>query len=197
MGKSFELLGMAAFNIMVAIILSTTFLTGASPETVNALTQENVEGFVSKVADITSGKNEDIDQFTITEYLMTHINDDGVFVSKINYGMADMMDNEHDLEMDKMTYISHTISGLKSMQKHETAVRIEHIEIADNARSATVTTTNYERGIMPYDDGFGDPRMIPVVGTSYCEQRLVLSTGNIIQMAGADCNTNIDFNDQY
>jgi len=196
MGKSIELLGLAAVNIIIAMVLSATFLT-KSDTAVKELTQANVEQFVNDVAQVSGGLREDMDQFSITKYFMKHIAEEGMFISTIEYAMPDMPSSERTLEMDKMNFISHVLQGMGTMNKHETAVQIEYIKIVDNGKRATVMTTNYERGVMPVEDGFGDTQMMPITGTSYCEQELVLSTGNVIQMAGANCDTDINFTNSY
>ena len=196
MGKSFELLGLAAFNVFIAIILSAMFLTkdGAS---VRSLTETNIEQFVTEVAAVSGGKRDDMDSYSITKFFMDHIAENGLFTSEIEYAMPDMPASTRTLEMDKLNFISHVLEGMKTMTRHESAVKIEYIKIADSGKSAKVMATNYERGIMPVNDDFGEARMIPVMGTSYCEQEIVLSGKNVIQMVGADCSTNIDFSDSY
>ncbi len=196
MGKSFELLGLAAFNIFIALILSMTFLTKGNTK-VSALTETNVTHFITEAADVAGGKRQEMDQFSITEYFLAHIADHGLFTSTIEFTIPEMEASSRTLEMDKNNYISHVLEGSKAMTKRETEVKIEYIKIAEGGKSAKVNTTNYERGVMPVEDGMGEARMMPVTGTSYCEQELVLSDKHIIQMAGASCSTNIDFSDSY
>ncbi|MCB9991930.1 MAG: hypothetical protein H6867_11290 [Rhodospirillales bacterium] len=197
MGKSFEMMGLAAFNIFIAIILSSVFLTKGGSSSVNSLTESNIERFINDVTAISGGQRDDMDAYSVTDFLMTHIAENSNFKTEIEYGLPDMPSNMRTLEMDKMNFISHTLQGMKAMTRHESAVRIEYIKIADSGKSAKVMTTNYERGIMPVSDDFGEARMMPVTGTSYCEQELVLSGKNVIQMAGANCSTSIDFSDSY
>lgn len=192
MGKSFELLGLAAFNILLAIVLSAKFLSGGA-DAVRALTQDNVAAFINEAANISAGKNEDMKKLDIIDYLMAHVSDDGVFKSTIDFTLPDAESDSRTLEMSKQEFISHVIEGLHAMDKHETAVTIEYVRISADGRNADVRTTNYERGMMPVDDGMGGAEMMPVTGTSYCEQKLLLSEKNIIQMAGADCSTSINF----
>lgn len=196
MGKSLELLGLAAFNIFIALILSATILSNGNGR-VSTLDETNVTHFITEVADVAGGKREDMDPFSITEYFMAHIADHGKFISNIEFSLPDMSSDSRMLEMDKKNFISHTLEGMKTMSQRETAVEIEYIKIADNGKSAKVTTTNYERGVMPVEDGMGEAQMMPVTGTSYCEQELVLSRENIIQMAAANCSTSISFSDSY
>ena len=196
MGKSIELLGLAAFNIFIAIVLSTPVLS-KSDAAVSSLTESNVERFINEMAQVSGGLREDMDAYSITGYFMNHIADGGVFKTRIAYDLPDMPTNEREHEMDKLNFISHVLQDTKSMERHETAVKIEHIKIVENGRRAQVMTTNYERGVMPIADGYGEPRMVPVTGTSYCEQDVVLSGKNIIQVAGVNCSTNIDFAESY
>jgi hypothetical protein len=51
--------------------------------------------------------------------------------------------------------------------------------------------------MMPMDDGFGDIAKVPVLGTSYCEQRVVLNDAKVIQLDGADCTTTISFEEAF
>ena len=83
------------------------------------------------------------------------------------------------------------------MKKHETKTQIDYIDVADDGLSARVVTTNYERGMMPSQDSFGDETMIPVLGTSYCEQRLILAESEFIQMDGAECTTTINLEEAF
>lgn len=199
MGKSIELLGLAAFNVFIALILCATFLSGngGGKDRVETLTEDNVAIFIAEVSDVAAGKKQQMDGFGITEYLMTHIADHGVFKSTISFTMPDAPASSRELEMDKMNFISHTLQGMKTMEKRETVVKIDYIQIADNGKTASVTTTNRERGVMPVDDGSGEMKKIPVEGTSYCEQKLELSDKKIIQMAEAKCSTSIDFANSY
>ncbi len=83
-GKSFELLGLASFNIFLAMILSVTFLGHAGKSgTMTALTQDNVEAFIKETTDISAGKNPEFDNLGIAEYLMAHIQDGSRFAATV------------------------------------------------------------------------------------------------------------------
>ena len=106
MGKSFELLGLAAFNVFIAIILSAMFLTkdGAS---VRSLTETNIEQFVTEVAAVSGGKRDDMDSYSITKFFMDHIAENGLFTSEIEYAMPDMPASTRTLALDKLNFIRH------------------------------------------------------------------------------------------
>ncbi len=188
-GKSFELIGMAAFNMFLAAILSVTFLGKSESTGLNRLTDESISQFIHEAADITSGDREGVDPMGITEYLMQHIDDEGVFKSTIQIDMPQVRQKEQKLELNKKDYIGHVIEGLKSMKDHEETTRIESIEIANGATKARVVTSSAERGAVPVD-GEDGPATMQVRGITYCEQELVLKE-KIIKMAGAVCSTNI------
>ena len=195
MGKSFELLGLMTFNVFLALVLSATFLSGSDPLTIKTLTESHVENFLHEMSDISSGEG-DITDYDITRYFMNHIAENGNFISTLSYSMGNGNEQEKELAMNKNEFISHVVEGLKSMQNRETLVQVEHIEINAAGKAAKVVMTNYERGVMPMDNGFGEVAMVPVQGTSYCEQELVL-TDSVIQLQSAQCSTQMSFSDSY
>ena len=194
MGKSLELLGLASFNVMIALVLSVAFLSHAGGK-MDRLTEASVTAFITEVSEISAGKRKDMDPYSITSYFMTHITQDGSFKTTLRYSIPEMPDDERQMEMDKMNFISHTLQGLQTMADRETMVKVEFVQIEDGGKSAAITTTNYERGMMPVDDGSGTVNMMPVQGTSYCEQKVILNDKRLIQMAGATCTTDITFSE--
>jgi len=197
MGKSFELLGLATFNIILAMILSTTFLSGSNLPKLEKLTEDNVSIFLDEVASIASGSKKDMDSYAITSYFMGHISDDSLFKTTMQYSIDGMEDSSRELEMGKMSYISHVLQSAKMVNNYETLTKIDYVKVYNNGKRASAITTNYERGMMPMDDGSGTQTMVPIIGTSYCEQEIILSEDNIIQMAGAVCTTDLSFEDSF
>lgn len=193
MGKTFELLGLAGFNIFIAMILSVTFLTGGEPaQRHKNLTEANVISFITEMSDISSGRLADMDSYAITSYFMDHIAEDGIFKTVMRYDIPDMPSDERELEMDKLDFIGHTLQGMRSMANYETRTDVDFVEVAHDGKYATVMTSSYERGMMPVDDGSGEERLMPVLGTSYCEQSVILSN-EVIKVAGAKCTTDLSF----
>jgi hypothetical protein len=199
-GKSLELLGLATFNIFVAIIMSATFLSGGGKkDVVSALNEENIEKFINDVSDISNGKTA-MDTYAITSYLMDHVADSGSFKTKLEYTMQDGTSDQRTLEMDKKDFISGILQGLqnnKNITQHETKVRIEYIKIADGGKRAEATTTTYERGMMEMPDDAGQSALTPIDSVSYCEQTFALSEKKLIQMSVATCTTSINFSSEF
>ena len=192
--KSMELMGLAALNVLVALVLSVTFLSHAGGK-MDVLTEPSVTDFINEMSEISSGKRKDMDQFSVTSYFMDHIAQNGSFKTTLRYSIPEMPDDERQMEMDKMNFISHTLQGLQTMADRETLVKVEFVQIESGGKSAAVTTTNYERGMMPIDDGSGTVNMMPVQGTSYCEQKVIMNEKRIIQIASASCTTDITFSE--
>ena len=204
MGKSVELLGLAAFNIFLALILAATFLSGGGKEgksaRLDSLTEDHVSGFIKEVNEITSGARTDMDSFKVSKYFMDHIAETGKFINTVSYEMPQANGQEKTLEMGKMDFISHILQGMKQGEgeapaQGQSSVSIENIDIADNGKIAHIVTTSQERGVMPMDDGSGEATMVPIVGVSYCEQTVVLESKSI-QMQNAKCTTTVNYADQ-
>lgn len=190
-------MGLATFNIFVALTLSATVLSGKGDEGIKTLTHENISAFVNDVAAISGGLKTEMDQHTIVEYFIAHMTENGRVKASISYKLAAEDEQQRDMDMGRMEYINYVLQGMKAMKKHETKTQIDFIDVADDGLSARVVTTNYERGMMPSQDSFGDEAMIPVIGTSYCEQRIVLAESEVIQMDGAECTTTINFEEAF
>lgn len=190
-------MGLATFNIFVALTLSATVLSHKDDGGIAALTHDNITIFVNDVAAISGGLKTEMDEHNIVEYFIAHMTENGRVKASISYKLAAEGEQERDMDMGRMEYINYVLQGMKAMKKHETKTQIDYIDVADDGLSAHVVTTNYERGMMPSQDSFGDETMIPVLGMSYCEQRLVLAESSVIQMDGAECTTTINFEEAF
>jgi len=198
MGKSFELLGLITFNVFIALILSATFLSSAgkgSAAIPDRLTEPYVASFIEEFAAITGGQRGDMDSYALADYFMNHLGKESHFITTLRYSIPDQPEERRTLEMDRTTFIGNVMQGQKAMDKHETKVQIEYIDISDDEKSATVLVTNYERGLMPVDDGAGNEVIMPVQGTSYCEQKLSIDEKFLIRIDGATCTTDIVFSE--
>ncbi|MBI4030902.1 MAG: hypothetical protein HY370_04445, partial [Proteobacteria bacterium] len=186
------------FNVFIALILSVTFLsrTGAGSASIpDRLTEPYVVRFIEEFAAITGGQRTDMDSYALADYFMDHLSKEIRFTTTLRYSIPDQPEEKRTLEMDRATFIGNVMQGQRTIDKHETKVRIEYIDIADDEKSATVLVTNYERGLMPVDDGAGNEVIMPVQGTSYCEQKLSLDENFLIRLDDAICTTDIVFSE--
>lgn len=190
-------MGLATFNVFIALTLSVTVLNNRDNGGVDKLTEANVTAFVDDIAKAAAGLRTDMTQHTLVEYLMAHLTENSRYATSITYRVGNTGPQERDMEMGRMEFINFVLQGLKSMEKHETKTKIDYIKVEDSGKAAHVVVTNYERGMMPMDDGFGDVQKVPILGTSYCEQKVVLSSAGIIQLDGAECTTTINFEDAF
>ena len=192
MGRTFELFGLMTFNVFLGLFLSANFLNSAGTHSLTRLDEASVKTFITHIADISMGKDTSMDHLDVTEYFMAHIKDGSNFHNRVTYDLPYVQDNEQETDMDKMTYISYVIRSLSGKAAHHSSdVEIEYIQVSDTGDSATVMTVNHESGQMPVGQGGDQARMIPVAAASYCEHELVLTKDKKIQLAGANCMTDI------
>jgi hypothetical protein len=187
-GKSLELMGLAAFNAFLAMVLTVTFLGSSSKAHLNKLTEANIRSFIAEATKVSTGQG--VDQFGITEYLMKHIDDASTFTTKLAYDIPNTDSEEQTVELGKKDYISHVLEDIKHVKGAEATTNIEDIHIEDGATQARVVTTSYERGEMAVTGPDQNPTTLPIRGISYCEQTIILKD-QTIRMAGATCSTNI------
>lgn len=194
MGKSFELLGMMAFQTFLLLIVSVSIMATSKEKTQKELTRATVENFIHELSDITGGRNKDIDAYGVTEYLMTHLSQDGEYKTLMSIN-EDRLRNipEEEIVMDKLEYISNVLQGLKSIEQHKAEIQIEHVDITPDGKEARVYLTNYEEGNMPVPNEDGSYDIFPMAGTSYCEQVLTLTAKKTIQLSSESCTTDISF----
>jgi hypothetical protein len=189
-------MGLVTVNVIIAMTLSATVLKPRIDNTIVILTDNNIAQFIEDFARVTSGLDART-KHHIAEYLVSHLDENGTFRTELNYKTPDGRRNESEMEMNRMEFISHVLKGLDSMARHETETRIEYVKLQEDKKSAQVIVTNYERGILPYDDNMGNIAQIPVLGTSHCEQTLSLSKDGKIKINDANCMSYINFEDAY
>jgi hypothetical protein len=195
LGHSFKLMGLATMNIFIALALSSTLLQKTPTGDIQALTEQNVGAFVTDVTGIAAGKKTGMDQYAVTSYLMDHVTDSGIFKSIVRYNFPDMPDNERQMAMDKKSFISSVLEDMRKTDSHAATFKIEYIKVNDSGRTATAITTNYEHSTMPVSDAEGGQNMMPVYATTYCEQTVLLNNNRIMQLAAANCTTDVALNE--
>ncbi len=195
MGKSFELLGMAAFNTFLGLILAVTFLSQAGKNAVTSFTDQSVRAFVNEMTHMISKSNQEFDDYALTDYFMNHIDDAGRFTTTVSYSLPNAEEEKKEtLDMDKIKYISQVIQARKAMNQRGLETVIEYVDVDDSGKKATVITTNTERGMMKMTQEDGTYTEVPVTGISYCEQALTFD-GKRIKIASATCSTTVNFTD--
>lgn len=199
MGKGFELLSMIGLQIFLATIVVMTLLAQnkgrdtLSEEVLNSLTSENIEHFIQELTAVTTGQSKTLDVYGVTEYLMKHLPADGEYITAISFEDHNAEIQEEYMVMNRLTYISNILQAMKGVVAHEVTIKIENIDIAKNGKRAEIVISSLERGLMPMPDGSGGTRFMAMSTSTYCEQELILTDDNIIQLAITDCSTDINF----
>lgn len=198
MGKTLELLGLASFNVFIALMLAVNLMSGdARPVKARQLTEAVVRDFVQETALISAGKKADMDSYAIMSYFMDHIADGSHFNMILRYTKPDDMPEERLVDLDKLAYISSAMEELKTLETRDSEVTVEFVSVDKSGKSASVVTTSKESGMMPLDDGMGGQVLAPVRGISYCENKVVLSEKSVVQMAGATCTTDLVISESF
>lgn len=203
--KILEAVGFTTFNIMMALVLSSTFFNKVEDNvpsaSVDSLNESYVTDFIIRMSAMVSGENEETDAYDLAMFLKKHIAENGTFNSTITYNTGQNFgnneDNEEIMEMDKNNFIQHVMENRKAMQDHESRVSVDYVEISDDQQTASAIITTYERGMMPTVSEFGEDTLVPVSGMSFCEQKFEISQAQMIQIASAACSTDLDFTTDY
>lgn len=193
--RSLELLGLACFNTFLGLTLTVTFMSQNGGKTPSRLTETSVTNFITEMTDVALGKKPDLDQYGITTWFMDHIDDSGKFITTMNISQPTGENKQETLEMNRMDYISYILKDIKTVKTRESTFNVEYVKIDEGGKSASVVFTNMEKASVPISDKDGE-YMIPVTGTSYCEQTLALR-GSTIKVSNSTCTTNVSMSESY
>lgn len=169
---------------------------GSRKDFVIVLDENNIKEFLSEVRQISTGQRPDMMDEDVENYFTNHIAEKGKFKSALRYEIPGFPMQETTLELGRDDYINSVVTGRYMLENYTTSVDVQDLKIGNNGKSATFKSITTERGNMPW---IRDPEkkdeieMIPIQGQSVCEQRLIVSFNNFIQMAQADCATVISF----
>lgn len=194
--RTFELLGLASFNVFLGMVLTVTFIgqSGGKPQATH-MTEASINNFVRDMNNVALGLKPDMDQYATTMWFMDHLSETSTFKSNTHIEQADGRTREATNEMGRMDYISNILKEQKSVQKREATVNIEYVKIAEEGKAASVIFTSVESGMIPYATEAGSYE-VPIRGTSFCEQDLIFKDQKII-VSGSKCTTNIDAREAY
>lgn len=158
---------------------------------VDKLTNNNIREFV---LDLTQKANEisSLDQSYLMDFYDKHLHPKAFFKSSMNYLIPGYPTQENSVSFNKEKYIESLFQSSASVDDFEAEVTIQNIKISKDKRKATLETMTSENAIMkvPQDGGI---EYVPMVGYSKCEQILMLSDHNYIQIYSANCSTQMEF----
>ncbi len=157
------------------------------------LDESSVKAFVEELRAVSTGQDADAAQGDAAAYLKNHLADKGSFRSKTTYEMPGYPVQEVEMEFQKSEFIDNIANGNGLLQDYETSVAIEDLNISNGGRSATFKAKISEKGRIPWPDGRGGQEMVPIKGSSDCQEKVIVSLNNYMQLADADCATTISF----
>jgi len=164
------------------------------PERVRSLNENNITTFLEDMKALGRGQSMDMSGGDIYDYLDDHIADKAYFESTMSFEIPGMPREENNVKMTKTEYMTAFMSGIDGMESYETKLEIQEMEIGNSGRTAELKTLSTETGKLEWgEEENGEPRIVPVIGESECEQKIAISLSNVIQMAKAVCKTHIRF----
>ena len=183
----------------VCIILATIMLqapaaaVAQTADFVTQLNENNIALFLEETKTVSLGKRDDMLPEDIETYLARHLAPKGSFKSKTKFEIPGYPNQDMEMKLSREEYIKSILDGQNLISDYETTIEIKKMEIENGGRAANVTTISTDHGKMPWPNGQGEDKLVPMKGTSECEQRLIVSFNNYIQMANATCTTVITF----
>lgn len=180
------------FYLLVFISGLSLLPCGAYAQKVRALTEDNVTAFINQTTSVTSGQENGMSIDEIKEYLDKHLEKKSRFRSTIRYNVPGYPSQQASLSLQKQEFIDNVEKGSQTLQNYDTTVEIKNIQISRDKSKATVQTASMEKGTMPVPGENGGTDMVPVEGSSTCNQVIMLNNG-VIQMYSAQCVTDISF----
>jgi hypothetical protein len=160
---------------------------------VTVLTEKNIQAFLEESRSLMGDMNFGADPEDITKFFQNHLAEKGTFRSKTRYELPGYPVQEGEMNLNKQEYLDFIAQGQGMLQDYSSSIEIKSLKIAKSGRSATLQTTTTEKGKLLWPDEDGSRKPLPIEGISECEQKLVVSLNNYIQIAQDDCATKISF----
>jgi hypothetical protein len=173
-----------AYAVMIFCIPAEAF---AQNHSASSLTESNIKSFIEQSTRMTS-RSLDTSVDTVVAFFETHLHSDARFKSTLTFHIPENPSQEKSMTLDKNEFIENVRSGAQSLSDYKTDVRVSSVKISSDGRKATVQTKGTESGKMSVEG-----HEVPVEGQSSCDQIIMLSDDDIIQMYNANCNTDITF----
>ena len=174
--------------------------SGGQPNTgsdfVSQLTEQNILAFMREVSDIATGNKPEMLDDEVGDYLNNHVANAATFESTMNHHIPGFPAKDINLKIGKQEYINSIIKGRYTLQDYSTRIVVEDLAITNGGKRATFTSITDEQGLMPFPKNENNPEdleLLPIKGQSKCQQTMIVSFNNFIQMADAKCHTEISF----
>lgn len=181
-------------GFFIPAMMALPFTANAgSGDYISALTEENISQFLEETRTLASSSDMGFYSEDRKAYFTRHIAPKAKFTSKTRFELPGYPVKEGEMSYDKEVFIQNVTDGNGTLEEYSVEIDIEEVDISNSGRSATVRTNITETGRLPWPNEQGGEKLIPVKGTTACEQGLAISPTNYIQMTSANCETQISF----
>lgn len=191
---------MATGRKLAALCLTALLATPVAAQDgdfVQTLTDQNIRAFLERTQTLSTSGDHGASDEDLRIYFTRHIADKGEFRSRLHFEMPGFPTQDAETAYKKDDFIGNVIEGRDLMADYSATFEIKKMKIAGNGRSAKIESIITEKGKLPWPPSStgqqGSQQILPVEGRSECEQTLIVSLTNYIQMASAACRTAISF----
>ena len=182
--------------LIFMICAAETAVAQVVSEKMNKLSETKVTAFIQDTSIMTSQQGSDRNDADVMTYLEQHIDKKARFKSSVTFIMPGMPAQTKELSLEKRDYIEHVLQGAQDVDHYNSEVEVEKVSIARNKKTASVTTTTVETGLMRVPTPDGGSQEVAIEGISKCFQILKLGKNGYIQMYSANCTTKMQFAEQ-
>ncbi len=156
-----------------------------------SLNQNNIRAFLEQAEQMANGQG-DMTLEDMTAWFDNHLAEDGRFATTLHYEMPGRPAKDTSISLNKPQYIEGIVGGRDTMQNYSSTLDIQAVDISANGKRATLKTVTHERGKLSIpNEQAGGADLVPVQGQSACDQVLIISESNYIQMQKAECKTSM------
>ncbi len=157
------------------------------------LSENNIRAFLENVEQIVNGNKPGMTPAKMNDYFQDHMAENGTFATILHYDVSGTPAKDINVSLTKQQYIDGVMKGNSPIKDYNSTIDILNLNIAADGKSATLKTVTREQGkLMPGQQaGQAEQVVLPVTGESTCDETVILSASNLIQLQSANCTTSM------
>ena len=132
-----------SINFIAGVLLAMTIGT-AQAQAVTELTDDNIRSFIEQTTAITSGRESEMDDEQINNYLDEHLHHDARFKSTMRYAIPGFDTQVKIMTVDKDDFIESIHQSANTMDGYESQIEVSEIKMSKDGRKATLKTRTLE-----------------------------------------------------
>jgi hypothetical protein len=182
------------FYVILSVMLIFS-IPAFAQHSAKKLNNQNIENFIAALTEMASGNNLEGGTQNATSFFEKHLHPGARFKSSVEYVIPGSRSQSKNMALDKAQFIENVAAGPQAVENYENRVNVKSVKVSSDGRRATIETRGIESGMMTMPDEAGNMITIPMEGHSDCQQIIMLSDNDIMQVYNANCKTVINFSD--